>query len=183
MKTKIFIIATIFSLVLVSCKKDNQVKEGEENTPQIEKKEKFSVDLDVLVPKEDNFSVYYTEDGTINFTGEKAVWSGVKGQAESQKVVLDLPEEVIPTNIRIDFGINKEQGDVVLEKFKLSFYGKTFEAKGSDFLKYFITNDSVKTEIDQVKGTIKFVKNPKKFFTPFYYPQQAVLDEISKITK
>ncbi|RTY95915.1 hypothetical protein [Flavobacterium sp. GT3R68] len=183
MKTKIFIITTIFSLVFVSCKNDNQVKDAEENAPKVEKKEKFSVDLDITAPKDDNFAVYYTEDGTINFTGEKAVWAGVKGQAESQKVVLDLPEEIIPTDIRLDFGLNKEQGDVILEKFKLNFYGKTFEAKGSDFLKYFIANDSVKTEIDQVKGTIKFVKNPKTFTTPFYYPQQAILDEVTKITK
>jgi hypothetical protein len=97
-------------------------------------------------------------------------------------VTLDLKEEIIPTNIRIDFGINKDQGDVVLEKFKFSFYGKSFEAKGSEFFKYFIPNDSVKTEIDTKNGTVKFLKNPKKFFTPFYYPQQAVLDEIKKIT-
>ncbi len=181
MKTKNFIIATLFSLAFISCKNDKTEKT--EEAPKADVKENFSVDLDVITPIEDNFSVYYTEDNTINFTGEKAVWSGVKGQPNSQTVTLNLSEEIIPTNIRIDFGLNKDQGDIILEKFKLSYYGKSFEAKGSEFFTYFIPNDSVKTEIDLAKGTVKFLKNPKKFYTPFYYPQQKVLDEIKKITK
>jgi hypothetical protein len=182
MKTSFFIIA-IIAITLTSCKKDGgSKKEDQEAIPKIETKQKFSVDLDIIASKDDNFSVYYTEDRTIAFTGEKAVWTGVIGQSESQKLTLDLPEEVIPTNIRIDFGLNKDQDDVTLEKFKLNFYGKSFEARGSAFFKYFIPNDSIKTEIDQVNGTIKFLKNPKNFSSPFYYPQQAVLDEIEKIT-
>ena len=177
MKTNFVILATVISLTFISCKNDKN-----EDAAKADEKQNFSIDLDVVAPLDDNFSVYYTEDNTINFNGEKAVWRGVKGQSDTQKVTLDLKEEIIPTNIRIDFGINKDQGDVVLEKFKLSFYGKSFEAKGSEFFKYFIPNDSIKTEIDPVKGTVKFLKNPKKFFAPFYYPQQAVLDEIKKIT-
>ena len=177
MKTNFVILATIISLTFISCKNDKK-----EDVAKADEKQNFSIDLDVIAPLDDNFSVYYTEDNTINFNGDKAVWRGVKGQSDTQKVTLDLKEEIIPTNIRIDFGINKDQGDVVLEKFKLSFYGKSFEAKGSEFFKYFIPNDSVKTEIDTKTGTVKFLKNPKKFFTPFYYPQQAVLDEIKKIT-
>jgi hypothetical protein len=177
MKTNFVIVATIISLIFISCKNDKK-----DEVADADVKQNFSVDLYVVAPLDDNFSVYYTEDNTISFNGDKAVWRGVKGQPASQQVTLDLKEEIIPTNIRIDFGINKDQGDVVLEKFKLSFYGKSFEAKGSEFFKYFIPNDSVKTEIDPTKGTIKFLKNPKKFFSPFYYPQQAVLDEIKKIT-
>ena len=177
MKTNFVILATIISLTFISCKNDKK-----EDVTKVDEKQNFSIDLDVVAPLDDNFSVYYTEDNTINFNGDNAVWRGVKGQSDTQQVTLDLKEEIIPTNIRIDFGINKDQGDVVLEKFKLSFYGKSFEAKGSEFFKYFIPNDSVKTEIDTKNGTVKFLKNPKKFFTPFYYPQQAVLDEIKKIT-
>ena len=177
MKTNFVIVAAIVSLIFISCKNDKK-----DAVANADVKQNFSVDLYVVAPLDDNFSVYYTEDNSISFNGDKAVWRGVKGQLTSQQVTLDLKEEIIPTNIRIDFGINKDQGDVVLEKFKLSFYGKSFEAKGSEFFKYFIPNDSVKTEIDPAKGTVKFLKNPKKFFSPFYYPQQAVLDEIKKIT-
>jgi len=182
MKTRKLLLLALFSLAIISCKDDNK-KQDDVVAPKKDVNEFFNVELDVVAPVEDNFTVYFTEDGTNKFTSDKAVWSGVKGQSESQKVTLNLSEEIIPTNIRIDFGINKEQGDVILEKFKFNYYGKSFEGKGSDFLKYFVPNDSVQTKIDEAKGTITFLKNPKKFFTPFYDPQVSIQDEIKKITK
>jgi hypothetical protein len=183
MKVKFLIAVLVLSITLVSCKKDEKPSASDTEVPKETLKENFSVDLDVIALQKDDFALYYTEDNTINFTGEKAVWRGVKGQPESQTVTLELSEEIVPTDIRLDFGLNKEQGDIIVEKFKMNYYGKSFEAKGSDFLKYFVANDSVKTEIDPVKGTIKFIKNPKNFYTPFYYPQQSLLDEVAKITK
>jgi hypothetical protein len=179
---KVFFISAILALtVFASCK--NESKEQEAAAPKEDVKQNFSVDLDVISNLEDNFALYYTEDGTINFTSDKAVWSGVKGQPTTQTVTLNLSEEILPTDIRLDFGINKEQGDIVLEKFKLNYYGKSFQARGSEFFKYFIPNDSVKTEINEVRGTVKFLKNPKGHFTPFFYPNVTILDEIKKITK
>jgi hypothetical protein len=183
MKNKILLIALTTFSFLVSCKNEKEAEKIENETVKVKKNEYFTVEMDVIASKEDNFSVYYTEDGTINFTGERAVWSGVLAQEASQKITFKLPEEVIPTHIRFDLGLNKEQGDIIIEKFKFDFYGNSFEAKGSEFLKYFITNDQVKTEIDEAKGTIKFLKNPNGFVAPFYYPHQALLDEIAKITK
>jgi hypothetical protein len=178
MKKSVSIIA--LTLLFISCKEEKKQEQAKTDEPQ---NEFFRVELDVTCPVKDDFVVYYTEDTTINFSEENAVWANVKDQTESQTVVINLPEEIIPTDIRLDFGINKEQKDIILEKFKLSFYGKSFEARGSDFLKYFAANDSIKTEVDEVKGTIKFIQNPKKYRTPFFYPQQTILDEIKKITK
>jgi|SRR6218665_682498 len=182
MKTKIFIVAAMIALAFTSCK-NNSTEKTEEAPAAPAVKENFSVTLDVIVPLEDNLTVYYTEDGTNVFNADKSVWGAVKGQTTSQAVALDLKEEVIPTNIRLDFGINKNQGDVILEKFKLTYYGKSFEARGSDFLKYFFPNPEVKTEIDEVKGTIKFLKDPAGHKTPFYDPQPTLVEEIKKITK
>lgn len=181
MKNKILFIALITFSFLISCKNEKEVEKTE--VVKEKKNEFFSVEMNVICSKQDNFAVYYTEDGTINFTGEKAIWSGVLAQEGSQKITFNFPEEVIPTHIRFDFGLNKEQGDIVVEKFKLDFYGNSFEAKGSDFLKYFIQNELVKTEINEANGTIKILKNPNGFEPPFYYPHQALLDEITKITK
>ena len=183
MKTKFLIIAAVIALTFTSCKKNSE--KVEEAAPAVKEKENFSVELDVISEKEDNFAVYYTEDNTISFDGDKAIWNGVKAEAGTQKIVFNLSEEIIPTDIRLDLGLKKgsEQGDVILEKFKISYFGKSFEAKGSDFFKYFIENKDTKTEIDAAKGTVKFLKNPSGTATPFFYPQQALLDEISKITK
>ena len=92
-------------------------------------------------------------------------------------------QEVIPTNIRLDFGINKDQGNVIVENLKFDYFGRHFEFKGSDFFNYFDTNNAIKTEIDHAKGIVKFIKNNEKFITPFYYPNQAFLNKIKKITK
>jgi hypothetical protein len=64
----------------------------------------------------------------------------------------------------------------------LKYNNKMFKAKGSDFLNYFIENNTIKTEIDKERGTIKFITNPKEFFIPFYYPQQTILEEVAEIT-
>lgn len=183
MKTKFYLVLVLVSIGLTSCK-NNDEKVDKTEDPKANSKENFSVDLEVVAPKADNFAIYYTEDGTINFTGDKAVWRGVVAEpTKPQIVTIDFPVSVLPTHIRFDLGNNNQQDDIVLNSFKLSFYEKSFQAKGSDFFKYFIPNDSIKTEIDPAKGTIKFLKNPKSFFVPFYYPQQAVLDEVKKITK
>jgi hypothetical protein len=186
MKTKFFIIAAVFSIALSSCKKGADAKnDGTPEAPKAEVKENFSVDLDVVSTVEDNFALYYTEDNSTSFSGDKAAWNGVKAEPGVQTVTLTLSEEIIPTDIRLDFGLKKgaEQGEVTLQQMKINYYGKSFVIKGSDFLKYFIPNKDVPSEIDAAKGTIKFLKDPKGISTHFYYPQQTVLDEVAKLTK
>lgn len=182
MKNKI-IALVVLAIALTSCKKGTEEKT--ENTPAVEVSKNFSVEVDVISEKNDDFALYYTEDLTTNFTSDKVVWSGVKGQPNTQKIFLNLSEEIVPTDIRIDFGIKKgqEKGDVTLEKFKMSFYGKSFEFKGSDFFNYFNPNSNIETTIDATKGTITFLKNPEKQDIPFYYPKQTILDQVAKITK
>jgi hypothetical protein len=180
MKTNFLLILASISILLSSCK-GKEKQENQEET-KIQTKEFFSVDLEVIAPKADDFGVYYTEDQTINFTGDKVAWKGVFAKPNKvQTVTFDFPEEVMPTNIRFDLGNNKKQDDLVLQNFKLNYYDKSFKAQGSDFFKYFSQNDSIKFEIDSIKGTIKFLKNTNSI--PYYFPKQALLDEIKKITK
>jgi 4-amino-4-deoxy-L-arabinose transferase-like glycosyltransferase len=142
----------------------------------------FSAEVSVIAPKDDNFTIYYTEDGTINFSEENAVWVAVEGKQRSQNVRFVLFQGKVPTNLRFDFGINKQQDYIILEQLILNYNNEMFKVKGSDFLNYFIENNTIKTEIDDEKGTIKFITDPKNFYTPFYYPQQSILNEVDKIT-
>ncbi|HMI08401.1 MAG TPA: hypothetical protein VK528_12695 [Flavobacterium sp.] len=187
MKTKTFLSLALCAVLFLSCKDDKKTEaEGAAPAQTEENNEHFAVDVDVVTDKDDDIPLYYTEDNTIKFEGDDHVaWHNIKAQAGPQHVTLSLPDEAIPTHIRIDFGIKlgEAQGDVTLNKFKMSYFGKSFEFKGSDFLKYFIKNDSVNTEIDEAKGTITFKKNPKSKLNRFYYPQQSIVDEVSKITK
>lgn len=179
MKTKAILFTALILVFLVSCKKETEEKKAD--VQQEQKNEFFHVALDVVTPVEDDFAVYYTEDNTINFTSEKAIWGTVKGQTSPQQISFNLPEEALPTDIRVDFGHRKTGGDVTLQKFTMDYYGNKFEFKGSDFFTYFINNNSGITQVDSAGGTITFKR--KGDTIPFYYPQPTLLREISKITK
>lgn len=183
MKTKIFLIASILLVFATSCK-DKDAKEGttEQAQPAKAVKENFSVELDVTASKKDDFSLYYTEDNTLNFKGELALWHGVTGNNTRETVLFDLSEELVPTDIRLDFGMNKEQDLVTVYNVKISYYGNDMSFKGSDFFKYFIESKDFKTEIDVPNGALKIMKNGAEYKTPFFYPRQELIDALKKLT-
>lgn len=178
-KIRIIILLTFTCIFFISCK--NETKKNN-HSEIVNFKENFSVDFDVVAEKADDFTVYYTETGTNEFIGDDAVWRGVYGGGLEEKVVIDLPKKIVPTNIRLDFGVKPDRKDVLLKNLKFSYYDKSFEIIGSDFFKYFVVREGVKTEIDTIKKTIKFIKTPNQVVGTNYYPTQNLLDNISKIT-
>ncbi|HMK06648.1 MAG TPA: hypothetical protein VK476_03905 [Flavobacterium sp.] len=178
MKTKFFINLLAVLVIATSCKNDNKEEKAVPAGKQF-----FSVEEDIVAETMDDFAVYYTETGKNDFIPTQVVWKGVKGGLVKETVSFDLPEQIIPTNIRLDFGVKKERKDVVLERLKLSYYDKTFEIKGSEFLNYFIVNPAVPTEVDAAKGTIKLIKDPKNQEGTYFYPRQELLDQLAKMTK
>lgn len=179
MKTKFLIIASALLLALTSCKND---KKTDLETDKPAAKENFSVEIDAVAAKKDDFCLYYTEDNTITFSGEKAVWRGVKGGNVDEKVVLNLSEEIIPTDIRLDFGINKEQDSVHIKNVKISYYGKDINIKGSELFNWFINNPEFKSEVDVANGITKFLKSGTEYKTPYLYPKQELIDALKKLT-
>ncbi len=179
MKTKSILPFVILVLTLFSCK--NKTEDGASKVAA-PVKENFIVELDVNTSKKDDFTVYYTEDKTNEFDGIKAVWKGVLGGGTDEKVIIELPVDVIPTNIRLDFGINPEREDVIVNKITLKYLDKVFDIRGADFLNYFIKND-VPTEVDTAKGTIKIIKTKEKVDGTYFYPRQELLDQIALMTK
>ncbi len=183
MKTKLFIIASFLLLLNASCKNKEENKEAtdKETTTAAPVKQNFSVEVDVAASKKDDVTLYYTEDNTINFNEEMAVWHGVEGNNKKETVVFDLSEEKIPTDIRLDFGINKEQEVVSLYGVKILYYGNELYIKGADFFKFFIESKDFKTEFGG-DGSLKFLKNGPEYKTPFYYPRQELIDALKKLT-
>jgi hypothetical protein len=180
MKAKFIIVALGFLALTTACKNNKSAGATEGIEPTV--KQNFSVELDVMASKKDDFALYYTEDNTIAFTGDMALWHGVAGGNIREKIVFDLSEEKIPTDIRLDFGMNKEQESVEVYGIKMSYYGNNLYIKGSDFFKYFIDTKDFKTEIDVPNGVLKIVKNTPEYQGPFFYPTQELLDSIKKLT-
>lgn len=179
MKTK-FILSVVIAFVLFSCKQEAKPTESKDKNEEVSKV--FKVTLDVKVNKDDTFHLFYTEDGSINFAEESSVWVELKGNPESQQVVFSLPENTIPTQMRIDFGINKNQDDMIIRNFKMDFAGKTFEAPGAQFFKYFRPNDLV-VAIDAATGAIKPIKKEGQGYGPSFYPQEELAKEIESLVK
>ena len=125
MKTKKIVISIFSILTLISCKNESDKKEGDQN--QAELKETFDVNFNLTISKDDTFQLYYTEDGTLNFGDDRSVKSVVKGGEASQDVLFKLPADVLPTNIRLDFGENPEQGNVLVKSMKLKYLNNSYE--------------------------------------------------------
>lgn len=179
MKIKLLAGAVFFTLLFSACKDDK----SKENQPAAEEKapveSKVSITVDMVVPVDDTFQIFYSEDGTLNFTEEKSVRVNVKGKPESQKIVFDFPEGVAFTFLRFDAGENKLQKEMKMDNFLIKYYDKKFEAKGNLFFQYFAPNDQIK--VDMAKST--FVPQGKEPYDPIFYPLEPLGDVLNKLVK
>ena len=105
MKSKILFIALLS--ILISCKTDKKETEDAVTVETEKNVDLFKVSFDLVIKKDDNLHLYYTQDGSIVFNEKNSVWLPVTGKESVQKVTFNLPKDVLPTHIRVDFGIGK----------------------------------------------------------------------------
>lgn len=179
MKKIVLLALTVVSLVSTSCK--DEKKAGSPDDKKGPVKENFYVEITATASKKDDFAVYFTEDGTIDFKPEAALWRGFAAGKE-ETLVYDFPVDAVPTHIRIDFGMNKEQDSVTLSRLKIGYLDNALEIKGSQFFDFFIKDEQFKTAVDAAKGTTSFIKNGAEYKTPYYYPRQELIDKIKQMT-
>ena len=73
----------LFTLTLFSgCK-----NETPQNVNQKRSVANFKITLNVIVKKDDNFSLFYNQDGSTDFSKIAPIWVGVKGKGTEQKVI------------------------------------------------------------------------------------------------
>lgn len=177
---KLYFLALV-AITLVSCKQESKQTETVDETTTL-KKENFYVELETTSSKKDDFALYFTTDNTNDFNGTQAVWHGVDSLTE-ELVTFDIPEEFLPTNLRLDLGLNKAQDSVVVKKVKLSYLDKNLEFTGDNFFTYFIKDDQFKTKVDSIKKTLTIYKDGAEYKTPYFYPTQELTDKITTIVK
>lgn len=182
MKTKFIAVLVLLTAFISGCKDEKSV----DNLDVVKSEvidNSFKVTLDVIVKENDDFSLFYTEDGSTDFTKIKPIWMSVKGSETSQKVIYSLPEDVIPTQLRLDFGINKIQKDVVLNSVTMEFKGKS-KTIGCPELVSFFRADENKCTFDHVTGLIKAknIDGVRQF--PSLYPHEKALGaELEKLLR
>jgi len=182
MKTKLFFVSLILFVTFTSCKKEankDDVKPAEVEV----KNNNFQITLSAIVKVDDNFQLYYSQDAyEVPYKEEQSVWTAVKGNDNSQDIVFNLPEDVIPNYIRIDFGTNEAQKEIVIKNFKMKYYSKSFECKDSLFFNYFIPNDCVKI-VDKKNSVVENFKTKEGKYDPLFYSEKALYDQIQIIVK
>lgn len=182
MKTKILALLVLLTSLLVGCKEEKKVDDLEIVQP-IVVDEGFKVTLDVIAKVDDDFALYYTEDGTVNFFDTKPVWQGFKGNESVQQVTFNLPEDVIPTQLRLDFGMKQDQPNIKVEKITLQYKSKKREIIGAEIFKFFRADEN-QCKIDVSTNEIIANVNEGKRLTPSLYPHQIELgQEIETLVK
>ena len=183
MKTKIIVLFSLSLLLFTSCKKENSIDDLKVVETKKADSNSFKVTLDFVAQKDDDFALYYSVDGTINFIGTSPVWQGFKGSNNQQQLTFIVPDEIIPTQIRLDFGMKQDQQDIVLKSLKLEYNGKVFLVEGSNIFKYLMADPNQCTA-DINTATIKALVKDGKRLTPSLYPAGDFLGkEIQNITK
>ncbi|MBC7641039.1 MAG: hypothetical protein H7174_01675 [Flavobacterium sp.] len=180
---KFKILGSILLIVsMLSCKNDKSNPETLKPEVVTSKDNFYKVSFNLIVSKDDNFHLYYTHDGSINFNEKESIWMPIKGGESVQTVTFVFPEAVIPTQIRVDFGFGKNelQSDVNLKSFKMSYRGKSMEAKDTDILSYFIPFEGY-TLVTTGTSVLKRLKKDQES-GPILYPKQKLSLRINEIT-
>ncbi len=184
MKTRNFVVSLLMILVLVSCKDEKDSKTPVEDKNEI--KETFDVSFNLIIPKDDTFQLYYTEDGSLNFGDERSVKSVVKGSGQAQDLLFKLPADVLPTYIRLDFGQNPEQENILINSMTFKYHDKTYNVgygNGQETLNHFFYYKDGHVKYDEATHTIILLKPKDQPFDPYMWSNQLVLEQMEKLYK
>jgi len=143
-------------LLFINCENNNNINQ-------------LVVNIDVVIQKTDSINVYYTESKTIDFTDTQSFWTKVSGNKKNQNIQIVFPDSIQPKQIRLDFGRNLSQNDVVLNKIDFIYKNKSFSLKGKEIF-YIFRVDENNTVVDKLNGSI-IRKNPKQINGPSLYPK------------
>ena len=127
------------------------------------------LNIDAVIQKTDSINVYYTKNKDINFTDKQSFWTKITGNKKNQNIQIVFPDSILPKQIRLDFGKNIAQKDIVLNKISFSYKNKNFSAKGKEIF-FLFREDQTNTTIDKLNGSVKR-KNPKQINGPSLYPK------------
>ncbi|WP_130734808.1 hypothetical protein [Flavobacterium sp. J27] len=184
MKTKKIVLCILMMAVFISCKNENNKPETNGKTEEL--KETFDVSFNLTIPKDDTFQLFYTEDGTLNFGDENSVKSIVKGSETAQTVLFKLPADVLPNQIRLDFGNNAEQGDIVVNSMKIKYLDKTYDVSfglGKESVTHFFYLLDAQVKYDEATSTINLLKPTGKIHDPMMWSNQLLSEEMVKLYK
>ena len=178
MKTKKILFGLLLTITFLACKNEEKAEVKEV------KKDFYKLTLNAVVKKDDTFQVYFKDsnDDKAPFEEVNSIRVDLKGSESAQNIVFDLPADVFPTHLRVDFGSNKEQGEIVVNEFKVEFQDKKFVVKGADFFDYFIAEKTF-VSFDKATSTAKPIVTEDGSYDPMFFSESTLNNEMAKISK
>lgn len=174
---KIFLLGLIIVLSFSGCEQVG----GKKYVSIDDQSQVFKVRVLGIFPEDDTYSLYYTTDGSIDFTTIPPIYQTVAADTNSQEIVFSLPEQVMPAQLRLDFGVKPHPKTITLKLITLSYKGRALQLPGTLIFSYF-TPDFSKTDFNPSNATIVGVVKNGMRQTPSLYPKQGPLSrEIKKI--
>ena len=129
----------------------------------------LKISLDAVIQKSDSIAIYYTTSNSVAFHKDASYWINVKGNKKNQTISFTFPDTIQPKQIRIDFGRNKKQPEIILNEIAFYYKNKRITAKGEEVYFLFRVDES-NTVIDKLVGSLKR-KEPNQATGPSLYPK------------
>jgi hypothetical protein len=128
----LYILMLLF--VMVSCKQNSENETASKDT--------FSVIIEGVFAKNDRLQVFYlTADKDWN--DENSIHVPVYASPEMQKLKIELPEKISPTNIRVDVGENESQTNITLKNISVVYKQDTISGDSDNFKTLFYPNEFI----------------------------------------
>lgn len=176
MKLKSLLVSVILIGFLNSCKNDVQ-----KNQEEPKKSKNFKVVLDLLIQKDDSIQLFYQDELIPKFDEKNSLWAVVKGSQANQEISFELPEEIIPTNLRIDISKKQDQNPIKINNFKMKYLEKSFETKDSTMVYYFSANNHLK--FDPGTKILSSVNVVGEAYDPYIYTTDKLKLKVKELLK
>lgn len=185
MKANKILLIVLLGITLFSCKNDAKTESSDGTATQTEevKKNQIIITMNALVLKDDSFQVFYRDtDSQDPFDEKKSVYAVFKGNPNPQDIVFALPEDDLSSYFRFDYGINKEQSEIVINSIKLDYLGKSFVINKNELANYISFNEGT-LKFDKEKGSITPTVSKDGSYDPMSFTGIAMHDKIQELIK
>lgn len=157
---------SLFIIGAMSCKQkeetktaSNQNQSTPSNSLETNKPKFFYVTLKAIFKESDLVQVFYTQSHNETFSSSQVLSKQVEPSSEIQDIVLEMPKEDYPYNIRIDLSNNKNQSAIKIQEFVLHYGNKNYKILAKDMTKYLIPNTGVEISSDSTIFNLKTHKH------------------------
>lgn len=180
MKKSVLLLVFAMAMTVTGCKKEKEEDNAEPVKEEVVDKS-FIIVLNAVIKQDDDIALYYTTDGTADFSKVTPIWQGIKGNPSAQQIAFKLPEGVKPTEFRIDFGLKENQDDIYFNKITFKHLGAERIIACPEMVDFFRADDNT-CSFDPATGLIKAKITNGKRAAPSIYPQEKnLLPELQKL--